>query len=423
MPLWCSGHDIDHLAPLLIAPRLIMRIFLLPPVLLTLAILSGCAPFQGWLPGSGALTSDINTPPPALESNPNAPTVQLVEVTPNLTQQLMGSLKITNFSHIFQRLTNTTKNSEALVGPGDALEVNIWEASPPMLFGSSSSANVSIVNSSSSKATTLPIQVVNRDGKINIPFAGNIQAAGKTTEQIANETVRALNGKANFPQVIVRLTSNPTANVTVVGEVNNSTLVALSPKQEKLLDAIALAGGVKQPVNKTTVQLARGNKAASMSLETIIKDPAQNVSLMPGDVITAYFQPFSFTAMGATSNNQEVQFEGQGISLAQALARVGGVQDQRADPKGVFLFRFEDPTALPSEYTHGVKTADGKIPVIYRMNLADPVAFLTAQQFPMNNKDVLYVSNASSVELQKFLNILVSAIYPVVNVGNISRGY
>ena len=183
-----------------------------------------------------------------------------------------------------------------------------------------------------------------------------------------------------------------------------------------------MAGGVRQPIQKVTIQLARGSKSGRMPLETIIKDPAQNVSLISGDVITAYFQPLSFTAMGAVGQNREVEFEGQGITLAQAMARVGGVQDNRADARGVFLFRFEDPKALPPEYTKGIKTTDGKVPVIYRINLTDPTAFLTAQNFPMHNKDVLYVSNATSVELQKFLNILVSAVYPVVNVGIIAQG-
>jgi polysaccharide export outer membrane protein len=266
-------------------------------------------------------------------------------------------------------------------------------------------------------------QVVNRNGKITVPFVGGVQVAGKTTDQIASDIVQALNGKANFPQVIVRLTRNTNANVTVVGEVTNSLLLPLTPRQEKLLDVIAMAGGVKQPINKVTIQLARGTQSATMPLETIIKDPSQNIALAPGDVVTAYFQPFSFTTMGATGQNQEVQFEGQGISLAQAMARAGGVKDERADARGVFLFRFEDPRALAPEFTNGVKTTDGKVPVIYRIDLTNPTAFLTAQNFPMQNKDVLYVSNASSVELQKFLNILVSAIYPVVNAGNISRGY
>jgi len=427
-----------------------MRKSYLLALILAVSTLSGCAWNQSWLPGSGALTSQLTTPPIAPD-NPDAPTVQLIQVTPIVAQQVKSAQKITEFSQTFKSnshseapasvLTTTTTNkkgertvatqtvaapnskSGSLIGPGDSLEVNIWEASPAMLFSSSSSAGVSIINSSSSKATTLPDQVVNRNGRIMVPFAGSVQVAGKTTDQIASDIVQALNGKANFPQVIVRLTRNTNANVTVVGEVTNSLLLPLTPRQEKLLDVIAMAGGVKQPINKVTIQLARGTQSATMPLETIIKDPSQNIALAPGDVVTAYFQPFSFTTMGATGQNQEVQFEGQGISLAQAMARAGGVKDERADARGVFLFRFEDPRALAPEFTNGVKTTDGKVPVIYRIDLTNPTAFLTAQNFPMQNKDVLYVSNASSVELQKFLNILVSAIYPVVNAGNISRGY
>ena len=425
-----------------------MRKFNLLALILAASLLAGCALNQSWLPGSGALTAELTTPP--IPENPDAPTVQLVEVTPAVAQKVMGAQKITEFSETFKappspgittsvvttsktnkngQKTVTSKNikmpnskGDSLIGPGDVLEVNIWEASPAILFGSSSNASLSIVNSSSSKATTLPEQVVNRDGKISVPFAGSIQAAGKTTDQIASEIVKALNGKANIPQVMVRLIRNRTSSITIVGDVAQSQQIALSPKQEKLLDVIAMAGGVRQPIQKVTIQLARGSKSGRMPLETIIKDPAQNVSLISGDVITAYFQPLSFTAMGAVGQNREVEFEGQGITLAQAMARVGGVQDNRADARGVFLFRFEDPKALPPEYTKGIKTTDGKVPVIYRINLTDPTAFLTAQNFPMQNKDMLYVSNATSVELQKFLNILVSAVYPVVNVGIIAQG-
>jgi polysaccharide export outer membrane protein len=291
-----------------------------------------------------------------------------------------------------------------------------------MLFGTPSGGSLSIVSGSSSRATTLPEQMVSIDGTISIPFVGTLPVAGKTTQVIANEITNALKGKANFPQVLVRMTRNTTSMVTVVGEVNTSQLIPLSPKQEKLLDAIAASGGVKQPINKITIQLARNGTVHSMPLETVIKDPKQNIPLSSGDVITAYFQPFSFTALGATGQNQEITFEAQGISLVQALARVGGVQDNRADARGVFIFRFEEPDFVPEEAKKGIRTADNKIPVIYRMNLTDGTAFLTAQNFPIKNRDVLYVSNASSVELQKFLNILVSAVYPIVNVGNIGRG-
>lgn len=153
---------------------------------------------------------------------------------------------------------------------------------------------------------------------------------------------------------------------------------------------------------------------ASLPLETIIRDPRQNVPLRAGDVVTALFQPYSFTALGATGKNQEINFEAQGITLAQALARSGGLEDSRSDAQGVFIFRLENAQALnwPSEPVR--TTADGKVPVVYRVNLRDPNSFFVAQSFMMDNKDLLYVSNAPVTEIQKVLNLVFSVAYPVV---------
>lgn len=184
----------------------------------------------------------------------------------------------------------------------------------------------------------------------------------------------------------------------------------------KLLDALAAAGGTRQPVNKMTLKVTRGNQVQALPLDTIIRDPRQNIVLLPGDVVTSLFQPLSFTVLGATGKNEELNFEAQGISLAQALARSGGLQDARADAQGVFIFRLESPAALELNGKTVATTPEGKIPVIYRVNLKDPATFFVAQSFPVQNKDVLYVSNAPAAELQKFLNIVVSTIYPIANI-------
>ncbi len=109
--------------------------------------------------------------------------------------------------------------------------------------------------------------------------------------------------------------------------------------------------------------------------------------------------------LGATGINTELNFEAQGISLAQALARVGGLQDNRADANGIYIFRLEESNALPWK-TPPVKTPEGKVPVIYKVNLKDPVTFFVAQNFTIQNKDVMYVANATGAELQKFLNLV-----------------
>jgi polysaccharide export outer membrane protein len=263
--------------------------------------------------------------------------------------------------------------------------------------------------------------MIGSEGHISVPFAGKIRAAGRTLVEIEAEIVRRLTGKANQPQVLVRLLRNNTANVTVVGEVAASTRMPLTPQGERVIDALAAAGGVRQPVNKMTLQLTRGDQVAAMPLDLLIRDPRQNIVLQPGDVLTALFQPLSFTALGATGKNEEVAFEAQGISLAQALARVGGLQDARADARGVFVFRFETRDALTSLDPTTLQTPDGRVPVIYRLDMKDAAAFFMAQNFPVRDKDVLYVSNAPAAELQKFLNILTSSIFSVSSLVSVAR--
>jgi polysaccharide export outer membrane protein len=254
--------------------------------------------------------------------------------------------------------------------------------------------------------------MVSSEGTINIPFAGHVSVAGHNPQWIEDEIAQRLKGKANQPQVLVRVIRNATATVTVIGEVTTSARMPLTARGEKLLDALAISGGVRQPVNKMTLQLTRGSQVQALPLDMIIRDPKQNIVLQPGDVITALYQSLSFTVLGATGKNEEVNFEAQGISLAQALARAGGLNDAHADARGVFIFRFEDAAALdwPSP---PATTPEGKVPVIYQVDLKDPSTFFVAQSFPVQNKDVLYVSNAPAAELQKFLNIVVSVIYPL----------
>jgi polysaccharide biosynthesis/export protein len=266
----------------------------------------------------------------------------------------------------------------------------------------------------------LPEQTVDRDGSINIPFAGRIKVAG-LTPQGAEQLIEArLRGKANLPEVLVRVTRALSSTVTIVGEVQSSLRMPLTPGGERVLDALAAAGGVRQPVSKMTLQVTRGSTFHSMPLESIIRDPRQNVPLHPGDVVTALFQPLSFTALGATGKNEEVAFEAQGISLVQALARSGGLNDSRSDARGVFVFRLEAKDAFDGSLP-GKPTLDGRVPVVYRIDLKDPRSFFVMQTFPMADKDVLYVSNAPAAELQKFLNLVFSVAYPVLTTIQVTK--
>ena len=158
-----------------------------------------------------------------------------------------------------------------------------------------------------------------------------------------------------------------------------------------------------------------------MPLERVIKDPRQNIRLQPDDVVTALYQPYSFTSLGASGRNEELPFEGTGITLSQALGRIAGLQDNRADTRGVFIFRLENPEAVdPAMRDNARLTPDRKLPVIYQVDVKDPGIFFVAQEFPIKDKDVLYVSNAPLVDIQKFVNVIYSAILPVATAATVA---
>lgn len=297
------------------------------------------------------------------------------------------------------------------LGVGDTVDVSIWEAPPATLFGGESDVRT---GGSNARATTLPEQTIDGDGTISVPFIGAVKAAGRTPAELQRDIVSRLKLMAHDPQVLVKLSRNVTSYVTVVGDVASSNRMQLTARGERVLDALAGAGGVRQPIDKTTIQITRGNTVASLPLQTLIRDPRQNVRLHAGDVVTVLYQPYSFLALGATGKNQEINFEAQGITLAQAIARAGGLEDSRSDARGVFVFRLESADAIPWPNTPVRTTVDGKVPVVYRLNLRDPSSFFVTQSFMMDNGDLLYVSNAPITELQKVLNLIFSVAYPVV---------
>jgi polysaccharide export outer membrane protein len=90
-----------------------------------------------------------------------------------------------------------------------------------------------------------------------------------------------------------------------------------------------------------TPRVTRGQPFHALPLDLVICDPRQNVRLRPSDVVTVLFQPLSFTALGAIGKNKETAVETLRISLAEALARTGGLQDARSNPQSPFMFRYE----------------------------------------------------------------------------------
>ena len=361
--------------------------------------LSGCA---GYLPHDGPTGKAVSETP----SNPQLAGIQLVKVDYSLANHIRQRLDEPDLA-LFNEFANPQPQGYVL-GAGDVVQVYIWEAPPAMLFAS---GLVTTTNLSGSVMTTIPDQMVGPTGKIDIPFAGQIVCSGKTPDQISAEIRKRLKGLAHDPQVVVKLVNNRARNISVVGNVKQSTQVPMIPGGVSILQALAAAGGVDQPVSKVTIQLARNGKFIQMPLMDVIRNPKYNIPLSAEDVLTALYQPLRVTTMGAIGQTKEIDFEATGISLAQTLARAGGLNPNQSDAQSVFVFRFEKPSLL-KHWPQPVKLAEnGQVPVIFQFDFKDPATFFAAQTFPIQDHDLIYVASAPSTDLQKFLNLVGQIVY------------
>jgi polysaccharide export outer membrane protein len=315
------------------------------------------------------------------------------------------------------------KPPDPKIGIGDSITVTIWEAAGGGLFGAGITAGVS----PGSRSVTIPDQVVARDGAISVPFADRIPVAGKSPLEVQRVIEQRLADKAIEPQALVVITKSITNSATVSGEVVAGARVPLSVNGDRLLDVIALAGGAKAPVYDTFVRLSREGVTATIPMEKLVSDPAENIYAWPGDMLTLVNVPQTFSVFGATGTNMQVSFGAQEITLAQALAKAGGLQDLRADPAGVFLFRFEPPDVVGALKAPALATGPGgSSPVVYHLDLSDANSYFFAQRFPVEDKDIIYVANARLNELQKFFTLLNTITGPVITgivvKGSVSSG-
>jgi polysaccharide export outer membrane protein len=315
--------------------------------------------------------------------------------------------------------------SDQRIGIGDSIQVTVWEAAAGGLF----SAPIADPRQPGSHSAIIPEQVVARDGSITVPYAGRVKVAGKTPPEVEQVIVERLTGKAIEPQALVTLTKNISNTVTVTGEVVNGARVPLSVRGDRLLDVIAAAGGIKAPARESFIDLTRGRKTLRVPFQTLLSDPKENIYARPGDVLTVVQDRLTFTAVGATGQNAVVPFDQTSVSLEEAVAKAGGILDERADPEGVFVLRYE-PAALAQNY-HTLSPAlaeAGVIPVAYHINMREPTSLFLARRFPMRNKDILFVSNSPVTDMRKVLMIvnlvsqpIFSAAYAVATASNVLR--
>lgn len=385
--------------------------FLRATVGLTALLFAGCS----WVPRSSPTQKQVHhyTKSPA---NKAALDYKLFPVTPEIADILSSEIRPL-ISTLDKNQLRTSLNDH--IGAGDILGITIFElgnglfsSSDRGLSGTSANGESSIGGAPRISAQQLPPTQVEGDGTIMVPYVGRMNVLGKTPSQVAITIQDHLKDKSQDPQVMVRIQSDIGNTVIVSGEILRPGRVVLSLANEHLSDVIAIAGGAKYPPKDSQVELVRKGKIGVTDLATLENHPEEDIRADPGDRIRVIYQPRTFTAFGAVGQTQqrnEIQFGTANLSLAGAIARVGGPADNRADGNAVYLIRYENADVC-KRLGVPVKAGMQSAPVVYEIDMLNPTQYFLAQRIPMKDHDSILIADASTNSIFK-INMIIGALF------------
>lgn len=353
-----------------------MRIWSLTAALLSVSTLAGCA----WAPG-GHIDYDADAPP--LDNR-----VEIQPITPQLIATYRGQLNATTASGMSDELSNSIDSYEYQVGAGDVLTIVVYDH--PELT----------IPAGSERSTTESGTVVQTDGTIYYPYVGRVKIEGKTVDQVRRILTSRLSKFITDPQVEVSIAAFLSKKVYVTGAVATPGVVPISNMPMTVLDAISKVGGANTEANWRSVTLNRNGKEEEISLFSMLKegDLSQNRLLQPGDVLhVPTLENQNVSVLGYVLKPGNIQVGNERLSLTDALAQAGGVDEFRAEPSGIFVIR-------------GKPVGDEQIATVYQLDISNAVSLNLGSYFPLEPQDVVYVTAAPLARWNKVISLLLPTV-------------
>ncbi|MGB0658606.1 MAG: polysaccharide biosynthesis/export family protein [Mangrovicoccus sp.] len=290
---------------------------------------------------------------------------------------------------------------------GDTLGLTIWE-----------NVDDGIITV---RGTPAPLNQVQVDGSghIFVPYAGRVMAAGLTPDQLRNEITIRLQSQTPDPQVLVVRAAGDGATVAISGAVNAQGVYPIERPTRRLSAMLARAGGINIESEIAQVTVLRGGQKGTIWFDSMFSSPANDIALRGGDRILVEPDRRAFTALGATGSQTRVTFNSQEMSAMEALAQVGGLLPNNADPTGIFLMREEPP--IVARKLLGDPTISSPVQVAYVFNLTSGAGIFTAREFTVRDDDTIFVTEAPYAQFNKALSAFFGSLNTAASVQTLAN--
>ncbi|MCX7567501.1 polysaccharide biosynthesis/export family protein [Sulfitobacter sp. F26169L] len=286
-------------------------------------------------------------------------------------------------------LLSASGPSSDVIRPGDTLSLTIFEniEDGVLARGNAGSTNLNSIQ-------------VDGAGFIFIPYAGRVRAAGNSPNRLREIITNKLSALTPEPQVVVTRAPGDGATVSVLGDgVATQGVYPIQRSNDTLTELLAVAGGMTAPSEVVRISLLRNHKTGDFWFEDIYKNPRLNFTLRSGDQVLVERDPRTFTILGAIGEQTNQPFQSRQPSALEAVAQVGGLDSERADPTGIFVVR-EHSAGFVNTLLQRTDIVTEQS-VIYVMDLTKPNGIPLARQFDIHDGDTIYVTEAPSIKWRK----------------------
>jgi polysaccharide export outer membrane protein len=281
-----------------------------------------------------------------------------------------------------------------IIAPGDLISVQVWDTETNSLLASAGQ-----------RVTNLSDMKVSSSGSVFLPFVGEMRLEGMSPQSARARIEERYIAAIPSAQVQVSVKPGRANTADLVSGVARPGVYPLEDRDVSLLSLIAMGGGVQDSMKNPQVRLFRGREVYGISMDRLFEDPGLDTTLAGGDRVIVEPEQRFFLSLGAAGSEAEHIFPRDQISALEAMSIIGGVSDDRANPKGILVLR---------EYPASAVRTDGKGPpqsrMVFTMDLTTADGLFSARNFEIMPRDLVYVSESPVTTTRTILGLIGSAL-------------